>query len=60
MSKQTDEEVKNDLEKTMNRGPVRAILEPIITVWVIGVMAYYYYDKGYLELLAQIWRSFFG
>ena len=60
MSKQTDVEVKNDPEETMNRGPGQAILELIVTVWVIGVMAYYYYDKGYPELLVQIWRSFFG
>ena len=60
MSKQTDEDVKKDPEETMSRGLGRVILEPIVTVWVIGVMAYYYYDKGYPELLVQIWRSFFG
>tara|TARA_B100000029_G_C16817906_1_gene682968 strand:+ start:74 stop:256 length:183 start_codon:yes stop_codon:yes gene_type:complete len=60
MGKQTDKEVKIDPEETINRGPVRAVLEPIVTVWAIGVMAFYYYDKGYPELLVQIWRSFFG
>ena len=60
MSKQTDEEVKIDPEEMINRGPGRLILESIVTVWAIGVMAFYYYDKGYPELLVQIWRSFFG
>ena len=62
MGKQTDKEVKIDPEETTNRGPGTgsAVLEPIVTVWAIGVMAFYYYDKGYPELLVQIWRSFFG
>ena len=60
MSKQTGEEVKINPEEKMKRGPGRAVLEPIVTVWAIGIMAYYYYDKGYPELLVQIWRSFFG
>ena len=60
MSAHTDEESKSDSEETANQRLGWGILEPIVTVWVIGVMMYYYYDKGYPELFVQIWRSFFG
>ncbi len=35
-------------------------LEAVVTAWAVGLMGYYYYAKGYPDLLGQIWRSFFG
>jgi hypothetical protein len=31
-----------------------------LSLWFVGIMGYFYYTRGYLDLLQQIWRSFFG
>ena len=38
----------------------RIAAEVVVALWAVGLMGYYYYAKGYADLLRQIWRSFFG
>ena len=28
----------------------------LVAAWALGIMAYYYYDRGYLARLRQIWE----
>ena len=35
-------------------------LEVVVTVWFIGAIGYFYHEKGYLDLMANIWRFHFG
>ena len=35
-------------------------MEIAATLWAIGLMGYFYYARGYLELLGQIWSLYFG
>ena len=50
----------NHLEESTQRAKGWAALEIAITLWAVGLMGYFYYTKGYVDLLGQIWRLFFG
>ncbi|MBT5329981.1 MAG: hypothetical protein HOL51_28090 [Gemmatimonadetes bacterium] len=53
-------EGEDQLEDSTQRAPGRAILEAVLSLWFVGLMGYFYYTRGYWDLLQQIWRSFFG
>ena len=51
---------ENQPEESTPDGLGWTALEVVITLWAVGLMGYYYYVKGYPDLLAQIWRLFFA
>jgi hypothetical protein len=48
------------LEKLTPREAGWGAIEVAAVLWAVGVMGYFYYAKGYLDLIGQIWRLFFG
>ena len=53
-------EREDQLEDSTEQAVGGAVLEAILSLWFLGLVGYFYYARGYLELLQQIWRSFFG
>jgi hypothetical protein len=53
-------ESEDELEDSTERVVGRGVLEAVLSLWFVGLVGYFYYARGYLGLLQQIWRSLFG
>jgi hypothetical protein len=53
-------EREDQLEDSTERAVGGVVLEVVLSLWFVGLVGYFYHARGYLELLQQIWRSFFG
>ena len=53
-------ESEDELEDSTERVVGRSVLEAVLSLWFVGLVGYFYYARGYLGLLQQIWRSLFG
>ena len=53
-------ESEDELEDSTERVVGRGVLEAVLSLWFVGLVGYFYYTRGYLGLLQQIWRSLFG
>jgi hypothetical protein len=50
-----------DLTKEpMSTGFGQTAIEVAAIVWAVVVILYFYYSRGYVELIGQIGRQFFG
>lgn len=55
-----EQRVKEQVVECDQSSPVVCALERILGLVAAAVMAYYYYSKGYIDLLRQIGGALFG
>ena len=53
---ESEDQLKDSTEQAVGG----TVLEAVLSLWFVGIVGYFYYARGYLELLLQIWRSLFG
>ena len=55
-TRESEDELEDSTERVVGGG----VLEAVLSLWFVGLVGYFYYARGYLGLLLQIWRSLFG
>jgi len=53
---ESEDQLKDSTEQAVGG----TVLEAVLSLWFVGIVGYFYYARGYLGLLQQIWRSLFG
>ena len=47
-------------DKAQSKNRLLELVEMLVGIGAIALMAYFYYSKGYVLLIKQIWGSLFG
>ena len=51
---------KREGEGAKANGVVRFVIEVVLAIWAVVLMGYFYYDKGYVDLMGQLLELAFG